>query len=39
MNPSELDRFREVEEIFYAAIDRPAGVERDTHDPRPVRRR
>jgi len=30
MNPSELERFREVEEIFYAAIDWPPGVERDT---------
>ena len=23
MNPAELERFREVEEIFYAAIDQP----------------
>src|SRR5580700_9421806 len=30
MNPSELERFREVEEIFYAAIDHPPGVDRDT---------
>src|ERR1017187_6370393 len=30
MNPPELERFREVEEIFYAAIEQPPGVERDT---------
>ena len=30
MNPAELERFREVEEIFYAAIDWPPGAERDT---------
>jgi serine/threonine protein kinase len=30
MNPAELERFREVEDIFYAAIEQPAGVERDT---------
>ena len=30
MNPAELERFREVEEIFYDAIERPPGVERDT---------
>jgi serine/threonine protein kinase/Tfp pilus assembly protein PilF len=30
MNPAALERFREVEEIFYAAIERPPGVERDT---------
>jgi serine/threonine protein kinase/Tfp pilus assembly protein PilF len=30
MNPVALERFREVEEIFYAAIERPPGVERDT---------
>ena len=29
MNPAELERFREVEEIFYAAIERPLGAERD----------
>jgi len=29
MNPAELERFREVEEIFYAAIEWPAGAERD----------
>jgi len=29
MNPAELERFRDVEEIFYAAIEQPAGVERD----------
>jgi Tol biopolymer transport system component len=34
MTPAELERFREVEEIFYAAIEQPPGVERDTliHD-------
>jgi Tol biopolymer transport system component len=30
MNPAELERFRETEEIFYAAIEKPSGVERDT---------
>jgi serine/threonine protein kinase len=30
MNPAELQRFREVEDIFYAAIEQPHGVERDT---------
>jgi Tol biopolymer transport system component len=30
MNPAELERFREVEEIFYAAMDLPPGTERDT---------
>jgi len=29
MNPAELDRFREVEQIFYAAIEQPAGAQRD----------
>ncbi len=29
MNPAELERFREVEEVFYAAIEQPPGVERD----------
>src|SRR5580658_3432779 len=30
MNPAELERFREVEELFYAAIEHPPGVARDT---------
>ncbi|MGA3043758.1 MAG: protein kinase, partial [Bryobacteraceae bacterium] len=30
MNPAELERFREVEEIFYTAMDLPPGTERDT---------
>jgi len=30
MNPAELERFRETEDIFYAAIEQPSGVERDT---------
>jgi Tol biopolymer transport system component len=30
MNPAELERFREVEEIFYAAIEHPAGATRNT---------
>jgi Tol biopolymer transport system component len=30
MNPAERGKFREAEEIFYAAIERPPGVERDT---------
>ena len=29
MNPAELERFREVEEIFYAAIEHPPGAARD----------
>jgi Tol biopolymer transport system component len=29
MNPPELERFRQVEEIFCAAIERPPGAERD----------
>jgi Tol biopolymer transport system component len=29
MNPAELGRFHEVEEIFYAALELPAGAERD----------
>jgi Tol biopolymer transport system component len=29
MNPAELERFREVEEIFYAAMEQPPGAERD----------
>ena len=30
MNPAELERFREVEEIFYAAMEQPPGAPRDT---------
>jgi hypothetical protein len=30
MSPAELERFRVVEDIFYAAIEQPAGVDRDT---------
>jgi len=30
MNPAERERFHEVEEIFYAAVDLPSGTERDT---------
>lgn len=30
MDPAELERFRKVEEIFYAAMERPPGEERDT---------
>ena len=29
MNPAELGRFHEVEEIFYAALELPPGAERD----------
>ncbi len=29
MNPAELERFREIEEIFYAAIERPPGCQRE----------
>ncbi len=29
MNPSEITRFREVEKIFYEAIECPAGAGRD----------
>jgi serine/threonine protein kinase len=29
MNPAELERFREVEEVFCAAIEQPPGAERD----------
>jgi Tol biopolymer transport system component len=29
MKSADLERFRKVEEIFYAAIERPSGVERD----------
>jgi Tol biopolymer transport system component len=29
MNPAELERFHEVEEIFYAALELPAGADRD----------
>ncbi|MGA2133166.1 MAG: protein kinase [Bryobacteraceae bacterium] len=29
MNPAELERFHEVEEIFYAALELPPGAERD----------
>jgi dipeptidyl aminopeptidase/acylaminoacyl peptidase len=34
MDPAELERFRKVEEVFYAAMEQPAGEERDTlvHD-------
>src|ERR1700691_4996889 len=30
MNPAELERFREVEELFYAALEQPPGTHRDT---------
>jgi dipeptidyl aminopeptidase/acylaminoacyl peptidase len=30
MTPTELERFREVEEIFYAAMEQPPGAPRDT---------
>jgi len=30
MNPAELERFREVEAIFYAAMEQPPGAPRDT---------
>ena len=30
MPPAELERFRKVEEIFHAALEKPAGEDRDT---------
>jgi len=30
MNPAELERFREVEKLFYAALDQPPGTHRDS---------